>query len=661
MWLSWFSIYRVLTFPSYLKLNTITDAGKDLSSLQGEMAKAIDSFLRSVWKLKPSETVLSAPSFIPLSKSTPSIQKGKMRVSWSPEGILSGARGLVRSEVIHSFRYLCQFLPKGCEFSLVWGEMERSLVSSESPDFPIGKLGLKVEAAGKVRVFAMVECWTQWLLHPLHEWLFQKLALLPSDGTFDQFRPVQIMIDNGFTRFWCYDLSAATDRLPVSVQSALLNWIFGSGFGSAWAHLLVGRQYVVPSVLPKGVLVKGELPNSVRYAVGQPMGALSSWAMLALTHHFIVHWAAYRKGYTWGSFWDYAVLGDDIIIANGDVAGSYLTLMESLGVGIGIHKSLVSRRGVLEFAKRYYAFGQDCSPVPFKEVVAAIHDFECSTQFVEKYKLDASSSAGLLGLGYRVRGHLSATFDKINKKLATLGIWYASPWGILGLSTKSWLKVNSWRIDPEWLADEWSRVHYSNYSKLPREAHKELADGIDRDFKRLLTLKLCEVGYPTIAVHVFPPRQHPIYALRREEFLPPDNRVDWKSLGITPLPKLKVSWPTMDWLSTALYDIAKLSAYPGEKRSMLYNVLFKIQESYWNDSLPLLVEDIDQWQRLLTGMKYPGNGLTDDTFKEWVGFRSTSNQIRSPIVLGMKIQQKATPTVLFPTRLHRTMNRTMKR
>lgn len=39
--------------------------------------------------------------------------------------------------------------------------MERGLLSSSAPGFPIGKLGLKVEAAGKVRVFAMVECWTQ--------------------------------------------------------------------------------------------------------------------------------------------------------------------------------------------------------------------------------------------------------------------------------------------------------------------------------------------------------------------------------------------------------------------------------------------------------------------------------------------------------------------
>jgi len=34
----------------------------------------------------------------------------------------------------------------------------------------------------------------------------------------------------------------------------------------------------------------------LRYAVGQPMGALSSWAGLAITHHFLVQLCAYRLG-----------------------------------------------------------------------------------------------------------------------------------------------------------------------------------------------------------------------------------------------------------------------------------------------------------------------------------------------------------------------------
>lgn len=95
--------------------------------------------------------------------------------------------------------------------------------------------------------------------------------------------------------------------------------------------------------------------------------------------------------------------------------------MTMLGVGIGVHKSLISRKGVLEFAKRYYVNNQDCSPVPFKEVVAALVSFEQSTEFIRKYNLGAKSIAGLLGLGYKVRGHLGATFEKINKKLATVG------------------------------------------------------------------------------------------------------------------------------------------------------------------------------------------------------------------------------------------------
>jgi hypothetical protein len=149
--------------------------------------------------------------------------------------------------------------------------------------------------------------------------------------------------------------------------------------------------------------------------------------MLAVTHHFIVHLAAKRVGKEWGTFWDYAILGDDIVIANGDVAGQYLHLMKVLGVGIGLHKSLTSRKGVLEFAKRFYVRGVDCSPVPFKEQVAALHDFESSTQFIQKYGMGARSIASFLGYGYKVRGRLGGYFNTLPRKLATLGIWRASP------------------------------------------------------------------------------------------------------------------------------------------------------------------------------------------------------------------------------------------
>jgi len=143
---------------------------------------------------------------------------------------------------------------------------------------PLGKLGLKHEAAGKVRVFAMVDAWTNWLLKPLHDMLFDHLKKIPQDGTFDQLAPIRRLQERGKTRFWCYDLSAATDRLPVDLQVRLLVPYLGP-LAEVWKELLVGRDYVLN--------VHGQ-KQSLRYAVGQPMGALSSWAMLALTHHLIV-------------------------------------------------------------------------------------------------------------------------------------------------------------------------------------------------------------------------------------------------------------------------------------------------------------------------------------------------------------------------------------
>lgn len=58
----------------------------------------------------------------------------------------------------------------------------------------LGKLGLKDEP-GKVRVFAMVDPLTQWLLKPLHEAIFKVLSEIREDATFDQESGVRRMQD----------------------------------------------------------------------------------------------------------------------------------------------------------------------------------------------------------------------------------------------------------------------------------------------------------------------------------------------------------------------------------------------------------------------------------------------------------------------------------
>jgi hypothetical protein len=99
-----------------------------------------------------------------------------------------------------------------------------------------GRLALLEEAAGKVRVVALADPWTQWALYPLHEWLFKILKEIPQDGTFDQLRPVERLLKrvDEQTTIYSYDLSSATDRIPIKIQEILLAEVFGEDFAQAW-------------------------------------------------------------------------------------------------------------------------------------------------------------------------------------------------------------------------------------------------------------------------------------------------------------------------------------------------------------------------------------------------------------------------------------------
>jgi hypothetical protein len=57
--------------------------------------------------------------------------------------------------------------------------------------------------------------------------------------------------------------------------------------------LLVGRSYYL-SYSKEEKEIYGTDGIALRYAVGQPMGALSSFNMLAVTHHFLVQLAYQR-------------------------------------------------------------------------------------------------------------------------------------------------------------------------------------------------------------------------------------------------------------------------------------------------------------------------------------------------------------------------------
>lgn len=74
------------------------------------------------------------------------------------------------------------------------------------------------------------------MLSPLHHDLFSLLKTIITDGTFNQTAPLDRLVSlskegklDGQT-FYSFDLSAATDRLPISLQGQVLSILYGEEF-----------------------------------------------------------------------------------------------------------------------------------------------------------------------------------------------------------------------------------------------------------------------------------------------------------------------------------------------------------------------------------------------------------------------------------------------
>jgi hypothetical protein len=310
-----------------------------------------------------------------------------------------------------------------------------------------GRLVGLPEPAGKVRIIALVDYWTQHMLLPLHDEIFKILRRLPTDGTFDQLRPVKRLLKKvgPETRIYSYDLKSATDRLSIKAQMMILSVMFSRRLAVAWKRLVVNRTYwffTQPGVVskfktyqetPKGATLKPARPGSVgyyglRYAQGQPMGAYSSWAMLALTHHAIVQWAAKMEGIE-GWFDLYAVLGDDIIIAHDGVARRYVRICEWFGVEIGLAKSLISKGRTCEFAKKLFFNGKDCSGLPLKLWAASQTSMSVAAMLASAYPTEGSIAnfVRALGVGFKGSSGLDKTWDNMPGRLKVLLVYLTHP------------------------------------------------------------------------------------------------------------------------------------------------------------------------------------------------------------------------------------------
>jgi hypothetical protein len=257
-----------------------------------------------------------------------------------------------------------------------------------------GRLHSIAEPAGKVRVVAICDYFTQVGLKPLHEYIFKLLKYNTNDATFGQQEAVDKFAAQGHKEIFSYDLKAATDLIPVQLYTEVLEPLIGRRGADLWTQLLSNRTFLAPKDLRK------EGTEWVRYSRGQPMGALSSWACLALGHHALVQFAAKRAGFaSW--FSAYLVLGDDIVIADRSVAEAYLAVCAEFGIKVGLAKSLISSKGLMNFASQTLLGQDNLSPISLGEELVALNwsrRKELASRINHRYGTGTESKAEMLAL-----------------------------------------------------------------------------------------------------------------------------------------------------------------------------------------------------------------------------------------------------------------------
>lgn len=207
------------------------------------------------------------------------------------------------------------------------------------------------EKEDKVRVVALLDYFSQTVLRPLHLHLFKVLRKIPQDCTFEQESFIEKIKD--WEYFCSADLSAATDRFPLTLICEVLKGHLSVEYVNAFSRILVDRPFHY-----------GE--EKLTYKTGNPMGAYASWSSFTISHHYVIYYCCRKLNINWHTA-KYCMLGDDIVIGDERLATLYIEVMTELGVEINMAKTHKSKY-FCEFAKRLILHGEEITPFPISSL-----------------------------------------------------------------------------------------------------------------------------------------------------------------------------------------------------------------------------------------------------------------------------------------------------
>jgi hypothetical protein len=356
--------YRLFTKPVDSDISNITTPGPVIAE---HILQEIEEYAKEFFKERKVRTFEPEESPFPAYATTKAGANGPSAMGLtSLKDILALERDGLLTKII-------DFSSKVYSNNgLLLDMIERTLAIAKSlpglilESLKTGRLHLLAEGGGKTRVICIPDIWTQSVLKPIHKYLMNHvLKRMPCDGSFGH-----EVLGNKVKKFtkhrglFCFDLAAATDRFPLEIQKAVLKPLLGD-LVHEWSQLMVNRPFTFRG-------------KQVYYAVGQPMGLLTSWAAFSVTHHTIINWLKKDKSF-------YAIIGDDVGISSVEGAKKYQAFMASIGVSINDLKSLIPTddKKVAEIAKRVFLAGNEISPIPPRVLVESTKGTEGLLEFLQ--------------------------------------------------------------------------------------------------------------------------------------------------------------------------------------------------------------------------------------------------------------------------------------
>ena len=240
-----------------------------------------------------------------------------------------------------------------------------------------------IESNHKPRIIAKGDWMSQSILQPVHDALFIIMKRLEADYAHNQssgFMALSRLVSDPDSYVSSKDLTAATDMFPLWFQRLVMEYIFGTDFADCWAN----------------VMCRVPFQDGYYYHTGQPMGLYSSWAAFALSHHVLVHLAAWRtndssvrRAIKLTPTEVYGICGDDVFVRFTNLSDMYSGLMGLCGVTVNNTKSFIAEPGKLrigEFVKRNSWRGHEISALSPNLIVNSFVDYSNAYQLLTKLK-----------------------------------------------------------------------------------------------------------------------------------------------------------------------------------------------------------------------------------------------------------------------------------